>query len=261
MFSILFKNRRLLWELAKNDCKARFSSSLLGVFWTILQPLINMLVIWFVFQAGFKSANISGDIVFIVWYMPAFLIWNYFSESTSQGTGSIIEYSYLVKKVNFDIEIIPAIKIVSNLLIHSFFIIFIMAVNICYGIFPNMYYIQAIYYLICAVCLAHSLSVLFSSLAPFATDITNLVAIAIQIGFWATPIFWDATQMNSTVRMILKINPMYYICQGYRESFVYGVGFWEHPVLTCYFWILCICIYWIAIRTFKNSKRQFDDVL
>ena len=103
MLKICFKERKLLFELAKNDVKSRFSSSVLGAAWTVMQPLINMLVIWLVFQAGFKSSNLEGDIPFIVWYMPAFLSWNLFSESVSQATNSIQEYSYLVKKVNFSV--------------------------------------------------------------------------------------------------------------------------------------------------------------
>ena len=126
MIKKLIKDRKIILELAKNDCKARFSSSILGIVWTILQPLVNMLVIWLVFQIGFKSSNLSGDIPFIIWYMPAFLIWNYFQEATSQSTNSMLEYSYLVKKVNFDVEVIPPIKIISNAFIHCFFIAFII---------------------------------------------------------------------------------------------------------------------------------------
>lgn len=261
MISALVKNRKVLWELALNDCKARFSSSLLGVFWTILQPLINMLVIWFVFQVGFKSASLSDGIVFIVWYMPAFLIWNYFSEATSQGTASIIEYSYLVKKVNFDVEIIPAIKVLSNAIIHVFFIGLIIFINLCYGMLPTIYYMQCVYYLFSAICLVLSISTLFSALAPFATDITNLISVGIQIGFWATPIFWDPSNMTDRVRFLLKLNPMYYLCQGYRDTFVYGIQFWKHPMMTAYFWILVLVLYFIGVRTFKKSKKQFDDVL
>ena len=111
--------------------------------WTVLQPLVNMLVIWGVFQLGFKTANLSGDIPFIVWYMPAFLVWNYFQEAFSQSANSVIEYSYLVKKVNFSVEIIPMIKIVSSAIIHVFFIAFILVVDMCLD--------ACLIYIICSV--------------------------------------------------------------------------------------------------------------
>lgn len=261
MFRKLYVDRKLLWELAKNDCKARFSGSMLGVIWTVLQPLVNMLVIWFVFQVGFKSSNLEGDIPFIVWYMPAFLIWNFFSEATSQGTNSLLEYSYLVKKVNFNVEIIPAIKVLSSAVVHLFFIVFIVFVNICYGKLPSLYYLQVIYYFFCAFMLALALSWLFGAITPFATDVANLVSIIIQLGFWVTPIFWDPSSLTETASFLLKLNPMYYVCMGYRDTFVYGVPFYSHYNLTIYFWGVVIVLFIIGTKLFKKSRPHFDDVL
>lgn len=261
MLKKIYNDRVLLFKLSVNDCKARFSSSLLGAVWTVLQPLVNMLVIWLIFQVGFKSSNLSDDIPFIVWYMPAFLVWNFFSEATSQGTNSLIEYSYLVKKVNFNVEIIPAIKVMSAALIHVFFIFFIMFVNFCYGIYPSVYCFQVVYYFLCAFMLSLGLSWLFGAITPFATDVANLVAIAIQVGFWVTPIFWDPGNMTEISAFLLKLNPMYYVCMGYRDTFIYGKMFWEHPALTAYFWGIVIVVMFFGIKVFNKSRPQFDDVL
>lgn len=261
MLQILFRNRKILWELSKNDCKSRFSSSILGVVWTILQPLINMLVIWLVFQVGFKTSDLEGNIPFIAWYMPAFLIWNYFQDATSQATNSLLEYSYLVKKVNFSVEIIPPIKIISNAIIHAFFILFIVFVNLCYGRYPTIYYLQALYYFVCAAALSLSVGWLCAAIAPFVSDVANVVSIVLQVGFWVTPLFWDPSALTDIAMFLLKLNPMYYVCMGYRDSFVYNISFWRHPYLTIYFWILTIIIWIIGTKIYKKSKSQFDDVL
>lgn len=261
MIKSLLKNRTILWELAINDCKARFSSSILGVVWTVLQPLVNMLIIWLVFQLGFKTSNVGEDVPFIIWYMPAFIAWNYFQDATSQATNSLLEYSYLVKKVNFNVEIIPVIKILSNAIIHLFFIAFVIVVNLCYGKIPMLYNIQVFYYFFCSIALALSIAWLTSAIAPFATDVTNIVAVVIQTGFWITPIFWDASNLTETAKFLLKLNPMYYVCMGYRDSFIYEVGFWEYPGNTLYFWALTILLWICGTRVYKKSKVQFDDVL
>lgn len=261
MIHTLIRNRKILWELSKNDCKARFSSSILGVIWTVLQPLINMLVIWLVFQVGFKSSNLADDIPFIIWYMPAFLIWNFFQEATSQATNSLIEYSYLVKKVNFNVEIIPPIKIISNSMIHLFFILFIIFVNFCYGKMPTIYYLQVFYYFFCAAAFSLALGWLFSAIAPFAADIANIVAIVIQVGFWVTPIFWDPSSLTETAQILLKLNPMYYVCMGYRDCFVYNQPVYAHPMLTLYFWLVTLIIWKIGVKIYKKSKDYFVDVL
>lgn len=256
----IYKERKLLWELAKNDCKARFSSSALGSIWTFLQPLVNILVIWFVFQVGFRTAPVE-DVPFIVWYLPAFLSWNFFSEGLSQATTSLLEYSYLVKKVNFKVSIIPIIKILSASFIHFGFIIFIIVVNLLYHRNISLFYFQVIYYFICTFVLMMGLGWLFSSISIFLSDFTNIINIIIQTGFWATPIFWDPSNMSPVVQQVLKLNPMYYICQGYRDSFIYNIGVWERPQITLYFWIVTIIIFYAGVRLYKKLRPQFDDVL
>lgn len=256
----LFKDRNVIWQLAKNDCKARFAASGLGIVWAFLQPLLNILVIWFVFQVGFRSMPVD-DVPFIIWYIPAFLSWNFFSEAVSQSTNSLLEYSYLLKKVNFNTTIIPLIKIVSAAIIHMAFIVFIIIVNLIYGRIPTVYFLQMLYYFLCAFCLSASLGWLLSAIAVFVKDIANLVAVVLQIGFWMTPLFWDPSGMSPFVKSFLKVNPMYYVCMGYRESVVGDTLFWQHPVQMLYFWCLVIILFNCGSRLFTKLKPHFDDVL
>ena len=101
-----------------------------------------------------------------------------------------------------------------------------------------------------------------SALSTFFKDTSYLVSIVLQIGFWATPIFWNKDQMESeTIRQILKLNPIYYIVEGYRESFLYHIPFWSHPVQTLYFWIFTLVICILGWRTFKKLRPHFADEL
>lgn len=252
--------RKIVWQLAKNDCKARFASAGLGVIWVFLQPLLNILVLWFVFQIGFKSMPVE-DTPFIVWYIPAFLSWNYFSEGVSQAANSLLEYSYLVKKVNFKVSIIPAIKVLSSSIVHAAFILFIVLISLLYGRPLDLYYLQMLYYFLCTFFLLLGLGWLLASVSAFIRDVGNLVAVVLQIGFWATPLFWDPSTLEPFVQKILKLNPMYYICMGYRESVVSRIGFWEHPLLTLYFWIWVIVMFVVGVRLFRKLQPHFDDVL
>lgn len=256
----IFIKRKLIFELSINDFKARFSSSFLGAVWAIVQPLTNILVFWFVFQVGLRNGNVDGC-PFIVWYIPAYLIWTFFSDSFSASANGIREYSYLVKKVNFPVFVIPIIKVMSALFIHIIFIFFIMLINMCYKIYPSIYYIQVIYYLFCTVLLLIGLSWLFSALGTIIPDVINIVNVVLQIGFWATPIIWNANSLSPVVKAVLQINPLYYICQGYRDTYIYGRWFWEEPVLTVYFWGVTILILVFGIYTFKNLQPRFADVI
>jgi len=100
-----------------------------------------------------------------------------------------------------------------------------------------------------------------SALNVFVRDVGQIVAVIIQVGFWATPILWDISIMPLKVQMIFKLNPMFYIVQGYRESFIYFSPFWRHPYQTLYFWVVAVTILVIGALIFKKLKPQFADVL
>jgi ABC-type polysaccharide/polyol phosphate export permease len=100
-----------------------------------------------------------------------------------------------------------------------------------------------------------------ASLTVFFRDMKHVVEITLQIGFWATPIFWNIQIMPSWIQNILKLNPMYYIVKGYRESFIYFSPFWDHPYQTLYFWVVTIILFVIGAMIFKKLKPQFADVL
>ena len=256
----LWADRKIIWQLAKNDCKARFASSTLGVVWAFLQPLLNVFVLWFVFQVGFKSTPVE-NIPFIVWYIPAFLSWNFFQEAVAQATDSLANYGYLLKKVNFNVPMIPLIKVISAAIIHVAFIVFIILMNLFYGRMPTIYFLQMFYYFFCAFALSASLGWLLSAMNVYLRDVANLVALILQIGFWMTPLFWDPSVMAPAIQWILKLNPMYYVCVGYRESVVSEIPFWHHPILTVYFWGVVIVLYILGTSVFRRLRPHFADEL
>ena len=156
---------------------------------------------------------------------------------------------------------IPLIKVVSAGIIHAAFIVFIVGINLIYGRIPTLYFLQMIYYFLCAFCLSTSLGWLLSALAVFLKDVANMVAVILQIGFWMTPLFWDPSGMQPLVQSLLKLNPMYYVCMGYRESVVGDTMFWQHPLQTAYFWILTLLIFVGGSRLFSKLKPHFVDML
>ena len=137
----------------------------------------------------------------------------------------------------------------------------IIVINLVYGIYPSIYYLQVFYYLFCTVVLLMGLAWLFSALGCIIPDILNAVNVVLQLGFWATPIIWDPSNMSVIIQRILKLNPLFYICQGYRDTFIYGVWFWEHKSLTIYFWVVTLVMLGLGIYTFKKLQPRFADVI
>lgn len=256
----LYESRNLILSLAVNDFKTRFAGSYFGIVWAFVQPVCTILVFWFVFQIGFRNSDVS-DVPFILWFMAGLIPWFFFSEGWSGATMSLQEYSYLVKKVVFKVHILPLVKIISAFFVHIFFVAFMFAFFLIYGVAPKISWIQVIYYSFSMVMLVISLGYITSVLEVFFKDMGQIMNIVLQFGMWLTPIMWQIDRIPKNLIPIFKLNPMYYIVQGYRESMIYGSAFYNNIRQTAYFWGFVLVCMIIGSVMYKKLKPHFADVL
>lgn len=267
MIKEAWNNRKLILKLAKNDFKTRYAGSYLGIVWAFVQPIITIVVYWFVFEYGLSAGaqlSRSGiEIPFVLWLSAGLIPWFFFSEALSSATNALVEYNYLVKKVVFKIEILPIVKVISSLFVHAFFVAFILILYACYGHFPDGYTLQVIYYSFCMVMLVLAISYTTCAVVVFFRDLSHIIGIILQVGVWATPIMWNFNIIgNPVLQFIFKLNPMFYIVQGYREALIEKTFFWESATgLTIYFWGLTLMLFVIGRAMFKKLKPHFADVL
>jgi len=257
----LLQRRQMILELAKQDFRSKYLGSYLGILWAFIHPTIYVSILWVVFQVGFKSQP-AGDVPFVLWMLCGIIPWFFFSECLNSATNSIMESSFLLKKVNFSVGMLPIVKILSALVLHVFFIIIIFAMFLVYGKPITLHSLQVVYYLFCTVVLLLGLSWLTSSVIIFFRDMGQIVSMVVQFLFWMTPIFWSAKMLPPKYLNMVKLNPIYYIVEGYRESFIYHIWFWEgHYELTAYFWIVTLCIFIFGAVVFRRLRPHFADVL
>ena len=263
----LYDNRRLIWKLAKNDFKKRYAGSYLGFIWAMVQPVVTVVMYWFVFDNFFgqKAQMLSTGISMpYVLYLTAGLVpWFYFTEALTNGTTALLEYNYLVKKVVFKISILPIIKIIAATFIHLFFALVLLVVAILYGCYPTIYTIQILYYSFCLFVLVLGLSYTTCAVVVFFRDLTQIINIVLQVGMWATPILWNITMIsdNPTLTTIIKLNPLVYVVNGYRSAICEKEWFFADFYSTMYFWIFTVVIFGIGALIFKRLKTHFADVL
>jgi len=256
----IIRSRRLIFELAKKDLKNRYLGSYLGIIWAFVQPMVTILIFWFVFQVGFRSAPVD-DFPYVLWLICGMIPWFFFSEGLQSATNSVLDNSYLVKKIVFRVNSLPIIRILSSLFIHVFFIIVIFVMFFIYGYKPSIYNLQVIYYLFATIVLVLGLSWITSSLVVFLRDLGQIVSIVIQFGFWLTPIFWSFKIMPEKYHFWFKLNPIYYIVEGYRDTFINHIWFWQHYNLTINFWVITLCLFFTGVLLFKRLRPHFADVL
>ena len=263
----VYESRKLIARLSVNDFKTKFAGSYLGIIWAFVQPVITILVYWFVFEKGMKPAAIRDaagtEVPYVLWLIAGMVPWFFFSDALSGGTRALLDYSYLVKKVVFKIDILPIVKIVSAVFVHLFFLAFAVLLYTLYGYYPDVYTLQVLYYSICLFVLVMGISYLTSAVVVFFRDLNQVINIVLQVGVWVTPIMWDFNDLglSGILTKILKLNPLFYIVQGYRDSLINKVAIWQHPVLTLYFWVFTIVVFFLGTRLFKKLQVHFADVL
>lgn len=262
-------DRKLIFSLAKNDFKTKFAGSYFGIIWAFVQPIVTVVVYWFVFEkalnAGTQTTKAGINVPFVLWLIAGLVPWFFFSEVLSVGTNALIEYSYLVKKVVFKISILPIVKIVSTLFVHLFFIAFTLVLYSCYQYYPTIYMLQIAYYSFCMIMLSMGIIYATSAMVIFFRDLSQVINIILQVGIWVTPIMWNMDAMIGKVSPallgILKLNPMFYVVSGYRDSLINHIWFWDRPEITMYFWLVVSVIFCVGFGIFRRLQVHFADVL
>lgn len=261
MLKLLKRNKEMLWDLAINDFSTKYAGSYLGIFWAFVQPIVTILVYWCVFEFGLKATPPVANVKYIVWFSTGMVPWFFFSDGVNATTNSLLEYSYLVKKIVFDVELLPFVKILSTLFVHGVFIVLLVIVSLVNGSSITIFFFQIIYYIICSVVLIYAIGNLTSSIILFFRDLGQIVNIILQIGVWVTPIIWPCEIVPSRFQWIVKMNPVFYIVEGYRACFITKEWFFESPLLTLYFWAFTLILLIIGRISFKKLRSHFADVL
>ncbi len=257
----IYRSRDMFWDLAKNDFQARFVGSIFGVFWAFVNPIITLLLYWFVFQVGLRAGNV-GDYPFILYLMSGLIPWFYVQEALNGGTSSLLEYTYLVKKMVFNVGILPVLKVASALFVHVFFLGALLLVACAYGIGIDLYTLQIFYYIFCSAFFILGLSYFTAASTAFFKDMTQIINIMLVIGTWITPIMWNAeNSLSPMLHNIFRLNPFYYVVDGFRDAILFKKWFWDKPVWTAYFWIVSIAVYVGGVKFFNRLKVHFSDVL
>lgn len=253
-------NLGLIVSLAWNDFRTRYAGSVFGMLWAFAYPVVTVVMYWFVFQVALGSGPVHGH-PFALWLVSGLVPWMFFQDAMNFGTDALRSYSYLVKKISFNISILPTVKVISAFFVHAAFLLIVLVLFTLMGAFPGIQILQVLYYSFCTILLALGMVFLCSAVAVFFKDISQMIMIILQVGVWATPILWPLDRLPERYHWIFRLNPMNYIVQGYRSALLDHAWFWETPGYTLYFWAFTVVMYVIGVTVFQRLRPHFADVL
>lgn len=257
---LIYSYRFIIVAMALQEIKKRYAGTVSGFLWTVIHPLMIIVVFWFVFSLGFKVKPM-GDIPFIVVFCCGLTPWTIFSESLMMSSNAIIGNPHLVSKTVFPTGILPLIVIVANLISHGIMLIVLILLLVFNNISLSFWNFQVLYYLFALVSFSLGISWFVAAVNVFYRDVAQILSVILNVWFWSIPIVWPIDMLPEKYHFIIKLNPMYYIIEGYRASFIYHQPFWDSYLLGTYFWIICFFSLLTGAVIFKKLKPEFAEVL
>jgi lipopolysaccharide transport system permease protein len=257
----LWGMRHLTAIMVKRDLLGRYKGSMMGFFWTIINPLGHLLLYTFVFSVILKvkfggNASTSN---FAVYLMAGLLPWTALADSLTRSTTSIIENPNLVKRVVFPLEVLPLAVVLSSMLsevIGTAILVAVAAVLTGHA-HATMLYIPLIWF--SQFMFVTGMSWLLGSLGVYLQDLKHMMSLLLSTWMYATPIVYPASSFPPHLQWMVWLNPMAGIVTDYRSVLLEGhAPNW--PLYTAYTSIAAI--FWFAgYYFFKKTKRSFADVL
>lgn len=248
-------------ELAKNDFKSKYAGNHLGVFWAFIYPCVTVALYWFVFEIAIKSKT-AENVPYILWLISALVPYLFICDAIVGAASSVIDYSFLVKKVKFNTGVLPIVRVLSNLFIHIFFIFLLLIISIIFGYSFKITDLWLVYYFAAEILFLTAAGYLLSSLAVFYRDIISVVQVFTQIGYWLTPLFWEIESVDGRIGTLIKIiNPITYITEGFRTVLLYERTPIDQGVYTVYFWGVVVLTAVIGKTLFNKLKKSFGDYI
>lgn len=212
------KYKHLLKELVVRDIKVKYKRSILGLLWTLLNPLLTMVVLSMVFSNIFRN-DIEN---FPVYLIIGQVMFSFFSESTSMAMESIVGNAQLIKKVYIPKYIFPLSKILSTFvnLLFALIAVLIVAVVMKIKLTPAILFapLSLIYILIFSM----GIGLILSSINVYFRDMRHLYGVALTAWMYLTPIFYPIDIIPEQYIGIVKANPLVYMVQYFRECVLYG---------------------------------------
>ena len=241
----------LLKQLIMRDFKVRYKASMLGVLWSLLNPLLMMTVYYFVFSTLFKS-NIEH---FSVYLLTGIVLFNYFSESTSLGLNSIVGNASLITKVYVPKFIYPMSKALSSSINMFTSLVPVLLIMLLSGVPITPALLLIPFVLVCIILFSMGMCMFLSTLMTFFRDTQFLWSVLITVWNFLTPIFYPESILSEAIRPLMKLNPLYHFISFLRSLCLYGQAPAPSAFLGCLLAALIPLL--IGFIVFKKNQDKF----
>lgn len=256
-----YKNRDRLFRLAFYELKAVNSGTVLGFLWNFLNPAFQILVYWFVFSVGLNTAAPRGNYPYIIWMITGIIPWFYISSALMSSTTSIYNYSDVLKRMYLPLSIVPVKTVLSSFFSHCGAMAVVFSIFLLLGYRLRLGVLWIFYFALCSVVFLTGYSLLASAITVLFKDFQKIMSSVVRLLFYISPVVWVQENLPEKVQFILKLNPLSYIINGYRDSILYGSSLDVHWKQGIYFWSATLVLFVLGCCTHMRFRKKFLDLI
>ena len=261
MIKALWAYRGFIFGSVRREFQSRYSNSLLGAAWTVINPLAMIVVYTVVFSQVMKARlpGVDGRFAYSIYLCAGVLTWTFFSETVSRAQNVFLDNANLIKKVSLPRMCLPVIVVINAsvnfLIIFGLFTLFLIAS----GSFPGFVYFAVIPILVVQVLFSVGLGITLGVLNVFFRDVGQLFGVVLQFWFWLTPVVYPVNILPEFAQRALRFNPMTNSIASYQGVLVNGqwpdwTSLWPVTVLA-----LLLCVW--GLRLFRAHAGEMVDEL
>lgn len=214
----MLKRKDLLYYLVKSGLKAEHRNSYLGYFWWLLDPLLNVLVFYFLVVIILGRGGPDYPLFLVI----GLVVWRLFSTSINSSSRSILRYSSIINQVYLPKALFPVAFTMTQLFNFAFGLIVIAIFLAIYGVMPGWEVLYLPVILLVQVTFLLALGLVLAFITIFVRDIENIMSYVTRVFFYASPIIWEGGRLPDEYSFFVDVNPIAIIVTAYRDILMYG---------------------------------------
>ena len=252
----LWHYKDLFFFLVRRDIKTRYSQSILGIGWAVIQPVFSMIVFTIVF-GNLAKINSEG-VPYAIFSYTALVPWTFFSSSLSSASGSLISSKNLITKVYFPRLIIPISPVLAKMLDFGISFLILIGLMFWFGVKPTIWSLMIPLFILLMMLTAAGVGMWLTALSIQYRDINYGSNFFIQLLMYASPVIYPASSIPEKFQMIYAINPMVGVIEGFRAALLGTRTMpWEYLIIGS---IMAVVFFISGALYFRSMERYFADV-
>jgi lipopolysaccharide transport system permease protein len=255
----LWRFRELFYILSWRDIKVRYKQTAIGALWSIVRPLLTMIIFTVVFRS---IANVPAGLhaPYSLMVYAGLLPWTFFSTALSEASNSLITNSNLISKVYFPRLIVPTASVITSLVDFLISFVLMFGLYVWYGYPPDWHILLLPLFLLLAFLASMGIGLFITALNVKYRDFRYIVPFIVQFGLYVSPVAFNSNIIPEKWRIIFSLNPMVGVIDGFRWCLLQGeqVLHWDSIALSCAVTLLFL---WIGVRQFRRMEKSFADII